>query len=363
MGAYYCFVKTAIFSKNEIIRSEIELIRHFRELIEDEPELTWDIPEQAHPLEQVTDLEFRLDNRSIRFRPEYSLKPSEKEIESIHAARRGSNNRPLLVVPELNSRMLEFCRARGLAVIDLNGRVYIRAPNLLVDRRALPGRHFRYELEPRNVFVGKSARIVRSLLTDRIRKDWTQAELVERTKASAGLVSRIVQHLIAQGYADKTSSRTFRLSDVDGLVDAWIKGDDFKRRTSVARFNTFGDSPLDLARKLQDWATTESVPLAFTQWIAGWLRHPYTEPVITSAYVARLPDSASLEQLSLRPVNDVGKVWLFIPDDEGVFLETRLVNELNLASDAQIVVDLQGTGLRGPDQAQALRTWEGFCRP
>lgn len=356
-------MKTNTFSKNEVIRSESELIRHFRELIEDEPELKWHIPKQALHLEQVTDLDFRLDDRSIRFRPEYSLKPSEKEIESIHAGRRSSDDRPLLVIPELNSRILEFCRSRGLAVIDLNGRVYIRAPNLLIDRRALPGRHFRYELEPRSVFVGKSARIVRSILTDRTREDWSQSELVKRTKASTGLVSRIVQHLIAQGYADKTSSRTFRLTDVDGLIDAWIKGDDFKRRTSVARFNVFGESPLDLARKLQNWATTESVPVAFTQWIAGWLRHPYTEPVITSAYVSRLPDSASLEKLGLRPVNDAGKVWLFIPDDEGVFLETRHVNDLNVASDAQIVVDLHGTGLRGPDQAQALRTWEGFCRP
>ena len=268
-----------------------------------------------------------------------------------------------MVIPELNSRILEFCRSRDLAVIDLNGRVYIRAPNLLVDRRALPGRHFRYEWEPRNVFVGKSARIVRSLLTDRTREDWTQSELIKRTKASTGLVSRIVQHLIAQGYADKTSSRTFRLTDVDGLIDAWIKGDDFKRRTSVVRFNVFGESPLDLPHKLQNWASKEAVPIAFTQWIAGWLRHPYTEPVITSAYVSRLPDSASLEQLDLRPVNDAGKVWLFIPDDEGVYWETRRVNQLDVASDAQIVVDIQGTGLRGPDQAQALRAWEGFCRP
>jgi hypothetical protein len=41
---------------------------------------------------------------------------------------------------------------------------------------------------PRNIFVGKSARIIRSLLTDRDRV-WTQAEIVRRTGASSGLVS------------------------------------------------------------------------------------------------------------------------------------------------------------------------------
>ena len=88
----------------------------------------------------------------------------------------------------------------------------------------------------------------------------------------------------------------------------------------------------------------------------------YTEPVVTSAYVARLPEAATLERLGLRPVTDAGKVWLLLPDDEGVFLETRTIQGLPLASDAQIYLDLQKTGLRGPDQAAALRNWEGFCR-
>jgi hypothetical protein len=39
-----------------------------------------------------------------------------------------------------------------------------------------------------------------------------------------------------------------------------------------------------------------------------------------------------LEQLGLRPVNDAGKVWLFVPTDEGVFLETQTVRELPLVT-------------------------------
>jgi hypothetical protein len=75
-----------------------------------------------------------------------------------------------------------------------------------------------------------------------------------------------------------------------------------------------------------------------------------------------LPEAAALERLGLRPVTDAGKVWLLVPDDEGVFLETLNAQGLPLATDAQIYLDLQKTGLRGPDQAAALRNWEGFCR-
>ncbi len=332
-------------------------------MIEHEAQLAWSIPQEEFSKERIGSLDFRIDNRTLRFHLLYFLRLGEKELDEVVSGKaRSAGDYPLLVVPELKSRMIDLCRARNISAVDLNGRTYIRAPGLLVDRPALPGRRFRYELEPRNIFAGKSARIVRYLLTDRD-KVWTQGDLRLRTKTSAGLISRIVVHLIAQGYAEKLSPRTFRLTDVSGLIDAWIKADDFNRRVTVARFNVIGDSPIELARMLQHWAANKSVPIAFTQWIAGWLRQPFTEPVITSAYVGRLPDPASLQELGLRAVHDAGKVWLFQPDDEGVFLGTHRVGDLDLVSDAQVVLDLEGTGLRGPEQSRALRAWEGFCRP
>ena len=119
----------------------------------------------------------------------------------------------------------------------------------------------------------------------------------------------------------------------------------------------------ELAQRLQQWAGAETVPLAFTQWTAAWARHPYTEPAVCSAYVERLPDAATLEQLGLRPVNEGGKLWLHVPDDEGILTETQTRSSLTLVTDAQIYLDLKRTGLRGPEAAAALREWEGFCRP
>ena len=353
-------MKNTDSSKQSDIRYESELVHYFRQLIDTDPDLQWQVPPQASNQDRLPWVELQLDGRSERLKPLYLLKPSIPELES-RIVEWEAPIPPLLVVPELLSRVLDLCRQKRLAAIDLNGRAYIRVTGLLVDRRPLPGRHFRFQLEPRNVFVGKSARIIRTLLTDRDRA-WTQRELIDRTKASPGLVSRIVQHLTSQGFIEKKGTRAFSLGDPLGLIDAWLKADDLSGRVTAARYTTLGGGPLEIARKLRDWANQQSVPIAFTQWIAGWLRHPYTEPVIASAYVARPPETATLERLGLRPVNDAGKVWLYVPDDEGVFLETQTVQDLPLASDAQIYIDLQKTGLRGPDQADALRNWEGFCR-
>ena len=231
-------------------------------------------------------VELRLDDITHRFKTVYSLKPSLPELESLLADWKDPEP-PLLIAPELSPRVLELCHRKRLAAVDLNGRAYIRAAGILVDRRPLPGRDFRFQLEPRNVFVGKSARIIDP--PHQPQSHLSQSELVNRTKASSGLVSRIVQHLISQGFIEKKSAREFHLKNLLELVDAWVKADDVNRRTTTTRYTTFGGSPIDAARQIHTWAGERSVPIAFTQWIAAWLHHPYTEPVVTSAYVARLP--------------------------------------------------------------------------
>ena len=352
-------------SKGAIIRHESELEVHFQELLEADPDLRWHFAPLPthHRLDRV---EVELDGKRIAFHPFYELKPSllwlDAQLPTDGTPLLQITPLPLIVTAELTTRVLNHCKLHGISAIDLNGRAFLRAPGLLVDRGSLPGRSFSYELEPRNIFVGKSARIIRCLLTDRNRV-WTQGEIVPRTKASSGLVSRIVQHLISQGFAEKTSAREFRLRDPQALLDEWVESDRFAKRTRTTLYAGFINDPGELARLLQTWAKRESVPIAFTQWVAAWARHPFTEPTVCSAYVSRLPDAATLEQLRLRSVAEGGNVWLHIPDDEGILAETQTRNDLTIVTDAQIYLDLQRTGLRGPDAAAALREREDFCRP
>ena len=351
-------MKTFKSSKGAIIRHESELAFHFRECLHEDPDLRWQVVSEGNDGRPQA-LELEIDGQRIPFVPVYELKPSLPWLENLKPAQ---GKKLILITPELSPRVLDACKKHGIAVFDLNGCAWLRAPGLLVDRRSLPGRTFSYALEPRNIFVGKSARIIRCLLTD-YERTWTQAEIVPRTKASSGLVSRIVQHLISQGFAEKISAREFRLRDPLALLDAWAESDRFAKRTRTTFYAGFIGSPAELAHRLQDWAQREAVPIAFTQWLAAWSRHPFTEPVLCSAHVPRLPDAVALDSLGLRQVSEGGKLWLHVPDDEGLLNETQTRLGLTLATDAQIYLDLQRTGLRGPEAATALRESNCFCRP
>ncbi len=355
-------MKVLASSKSALIRHESELAVHFRELIHNDPDLHWTFAAESQtPASGESDcLALEFDGSRLEFHLLYALKPSVPWLEKLEVS--SASPRLLIVTPELSPRILAACKEHGVAAIDLNGRVWLRAPGLLVDRGPLQGRSFSYELEPRNIFVGKSARIVRGLLTDRDHV-WSQAEVVRRSGASSGLVSRIIQHLISQGFVKKITAREFHLRDWLGLLDFWADSDRFPKRVRSTLYAGFFGSPQELAHRLQKWAESEKVQLAFTQWSAAWTRHPYTEPSVCSAYIERPLGSVALDALGLRPVPDGGKLWLHTPDDGGLFNETQDRGGLTLVSDAQIYLDLQRTGLRGPDAASALREWEGFCRP
>jgi hypothetical protein len=119
--------------------------------------------------------------------------------------------------------------------------------------------------------------------------------------------------------------------------------------------------PTQLAEKLRDVLGKQ--PHAFTQWIAGWLRHPYTTPVVVTAYVTSFPEESVLaEKLLARRVSGSGVLRLVVPKDEGVLRPSQSVGGLNLVSDVQIYLDLQNAGLRGEDQAAELRKWPDFAR-
>jgi hypothetical protein len=373
------------------VREHSELVMHFTLLLHADPDLGWRFPEPAKEA-PIPVLELDVEGQIQTFTPVYELRPSQARLGKIRVP--AGSPPPLLLTTELTARMQETCRQRRLCAMDLNGRALLRAPGLLVDRAALPGRAYKHEVEPRNIFVGKSARILRTLLAD-VSHPWSHGDVVARSKASAGLVSRIAQHLITQGLADRANQREIQVTQMSGLLDAWAATDNFEARTTSLHFATEERSTLEVAHTIRAWAKSQNVQIAFTRQITAGLRHPEGAPPeseedAVSVYLSAMPDAAALEQMDLRAdnVDDdgdgaedaslaspiVGGLWLHVPDDEGVFLETQpsyryvsilqqhLDLDLPLVSDAQMYLDLVKSSPQGEEQARKLREWKGFCR-
>ena len=300
--------------------------------------------------------ELILDKQRITFAVEFKLNPAARDVEFL--AKQKHPHPLLLIAPNISATLARLCRERGLSCADLNGRLWLRTEGVLIERDAKQTR-FRPAVAEPDVFSVKGSRLVRTLLSHRDR-EWSHKELVERTGLSKGLVSRLSRHLIEQGLLAQRE-RTLQVKQREALLDAWAAQDDWRKRTTLHQYSLLESDLETIARRLlKNFPAGES--LVFTQWFAANLRHPYTIAPVVSAYVTKFPDERSERELGARRVTDGGTLWLVAPKDDGVFRETQKVGEFTLACDAQIYLDLLRAGLRGPEQAQALREWSGFGR-
>jgi len=307
--------------------------------------------------------ELRLEvlNQKFQFAIHPQLYPSRKVFDQ--GLLDQHKGRPLILLcPHIPDALASDYRKQGLNHADLNGRLFIKTTHYLLDRQP-KGKAYQNPVSEPDLFSLKTSRIIRALLS-RQEKAWTQEELGERTMLSPGLISRILKTLVIQGYvareeaAPGTKSRArYRLQEFDQLLDAWRAEDDWTRRVTVQQFSVLSSDVAEIARNLTDFAGEDEV--AFTQWFAAHLRHPYTTPPVVSAYVIY---RRHLDLPLGRKVSSGGNLWLLYPEDDAIFLETQRVSGFQLVSDVQIYLDLIQTGQRGPDQAEALRKWEGFAR-
>jgi hypothetical protein len=310
--------------------------------------------------ESQPDLVFdvNLSGRKYRFAVEAKAQLHHADIERAARENRRGAAVPLLATVRLSDSLLDECRKRRLACFDCNGRAWIERPGLSVFRDTNKV-SFRLAQPVVSPFSPKSQRLAR-LLLNHGDQAWGQVKLAKETGISLGLVSRLLHHYETQGWV-KGHRNDWQLANQDALLDAWVAADQWSKRIDLQEYDFLEPDKATFAGKFYRYLGG-AFSIAYTQWLAATLRHAYGNVPVVSAYCGRFPTVEEEKLVGLRRVTGGGKIWLLQPVDSGVFRETREVNGIPLVSDAQIYLDLLQVGLRGPDQAAALRKWEGFCR-
>lgn len=263
----------------------------------------------------------------------------------------------VLVAPFISEESARICEEAGFGYADLAGNARLSFDQFFIETHTAEN-PFRERREVRSLFAPKAARVLRVLLQGPLRP-WKVVELADAAQVSLGWVSAVRQQLFAREWAADEPGG-LRVTKPGALLDAWAKGDEWAKRTTTREYSLLSSDPTQLAEKLRDLLGGQ--PHAFTQWFAGWLRHPYTIPIVVTAYVTSFPEeSAVSEKLLARRVSSNGGLRLVVPKDEGVLRPLQSVRGFNLVSDVQIYLDLQHAGLRGEEQAVELRKWPDFA--
>lgn len=263
----------------------------------------------------------------------------------------------LLLAPFISEESARICTEAGIGYADLAGNARLSFDQVFIETRAADN-PFREKRETRSLFAPRATRVLRVLLQGPLRP-WKVTALAESAQVSLGWVSAVRQQLLSREWAAEAPGG-LRVTKPGAVLDAWVKADDWEKRTCTHEYSVLLSDPLELAKKLK--AALPDAPL-FTQWFAGWLRHPHTTPVVVTAYVKKFPDDALITEklLGRRVAAGGGGLRLVLPKEEGVFHPSQTVRGFALVSDVQIYLDLLRGGLRGEEQAEELKRWPDFA--
>jgi len=264
----------------------------------------------------------------------------------------------VLLAPFISEESAKLCAEAGIGYADLAGNARLAFDQVFIETRGADN-PFRERRETRSLFAPRATRVLRVLLQGPLRP-WKVTALAESSRVSLGWVSAVRQQLLAREWAAEEPGG-FRVTKPAAVLDAWAKADDWEKRTRTHEYSVLLTDPLELAEKLKEVLPGE--PPVFTQWFAGWLRHPHTTTKVVTAYVKKFPDDALIKEklLGRRVSAGGGGLRLVLPKDEGVLHPAQTVRGFELVSDVQIYLDLLRGGLRGEEQAQELRQWPDFA--
>jgi hypothetical protein len=199
-------------------------------------------------------------------------------------------------------------------------------------------------------FTAKASRIVRAFLSEP-QREWSQSELVHDTGVTQGYASKCLKMLAEHSYITSSRGR-WRLQEPAALLDDWSAHYRFDRHR-LYRFAFSSPSYDDGLQRLGKELGDAGIRYAYTGWSGAHLRAPYAIPPKTMAFVDAIP--VEPKKLGLFPVEEKENVLLIVPNDEGVLQFTQIVNQLVVASDAQIFIDLIRLSGRAKEQADVLR--------
>ena len=265
---------------------------------------------------------------------------------------------PMVAAPYISESVQARCKELGVGYIDLNGTLALIRDDIYIDV-VRPATAFKNPQGVKNIFSGKSRRIIRVLLANPYRA-YRLEELASETQLSVGQVSQVTRRLQNDGLLDRTSEGSIlnRPRKLLRVFAQELKTDYVRNRIVLHAFTE--TPPMQFANSLREVCERQGIRHAFT--LASGLE-PTERNVreeLTAAYVNVSPDRLR-DDLRLETVGKGANVLLMTPPSAdnaeagGVFYRPRkLMNGLTGVNPVQLYVDFTLHGSRGEEQAEFL---------
>ncbi len=256
---------------------------------------------------------------------------------------------PVIVVPFIGERGKRICDENNVGYMDFGGNTKITCPGILIYTE---GKKRPKEAAPLNqsIFSPKAARITKFILTQPY-GEWMQKDIIEKTRLSKGMVSRIINKMIEAGYVTKKGEK-LALTDFDDLFSAWTESE-MKRRERKKSYYVWAQNSSKLMEALAAQFSRDKIKYAFTQEAGASLVAPFATFDIVSVYVESV-DKFPERALSASEADKGFNLTVIEAPDEYIFTKAQDKGGLKVVDNLQLCADLKKNPLRGEKQAEHI---------
>jgi Transcriptional regulator, AbiEi antitoxin, Type IV TA system len=254
----------------------------------------------------------------------------------------------VFIAPYISPRAAEICESESVGYLDLSGNCLLSFDKIFIQKKNYPNQ-FKEKRDLKSLYAPKAERILRVLLCNPGKK-WKIQELAVESGVSLGQASNVKRILFDRELISGKRGG-FSLKDPVALLREWAENYDY-RKNVVQEFYSL-KSVTDIETALAAYCNNKKIKYALTGFSGASRIEPAVRYKKAMVYAADLAEEA-FSAISLKAVKSGGNLLLFTPYDDGVFYGSTKVNEIQVASEIQLYLDLQGFRGRGEEAAEVL---------
>jgi len=254
----------------------------------------------------------------------------------------------IFIAPYISTRAAEICESEGIGYLDMSGNCLLSFDNVFIQKVDYPNQ-FKEKRKLKSLYKPKAERILRVLLCNPGKK-WKIKNLAVESGVSLGQASNVKKILFDREFISGERGG-FSLKDPLTLLREWAENYDY-RKNAIQEFYSL-QSVTDIENSLAAFCNSRKIKYALTGFSGAARIEPAVRYKKAMAYVADF-DKQAFSEISLKPVNSGGNLLLFTPYDEGLFYGSAEVDGIQIASEIQLYLDIQGYRGRGEEAAEVL---------
>ena len=254
----------------------------------------------------------------------------------------------VFIAPYISSTAAEIFESEGIGYLDLSGNCLLSFDKVFIQKTDYPNL-FKEKRDLKSLYAPRAERILRVLLCNPGKK-WKVQELAVESSVSLGQASN-VKRILFDRELISVRRGGFSLKEPVTLLQEWAENYDYRRNKFQELYSL--KSVTDVENSLAAYCNRRKIKYALTGFSGAARIEPAVRYQKAMVYADELTEEA-LSEISVKEVKSGGNLLLFLPYDDGVFYGTTQVNKVQVASEIQLYLDLQGFRGRGEEAAEVL---------